>query len=387
MKTKDSSDIITFMRKKDYEMINDRLGSGSFGKTVLLRDPFIDELFVAKKYEPQYEGYEKEFYDSFLQEIKIMYKLNHKNIVRIYNYYPYETRYTGYILMEYIEGKRIDEYLSDSSFCSNDINPDNIFSQLIDGFSYMEKQGIVHRDIREGNILVTKDGIVKIIDFGLGKIFSPLKGISNDSKVDIINRQGLDKLPNEHTTGKYDSQTDMFYLAELYNRLLEKKNLYYRFSYKQIIQKMMEQEKSNRYTSFNEIKNIIDKKDFYSLEISSKDKSIYQEFSNAIFKCLQYFIDNTAFVVDIDEFKNNLHSVILRNCFEDSVQNTCDIVKIVVKSGFRYNPNSVIRCSTLKLFEEWYNSLSKDSQQLVLNNIIAKLSVIRVEFSNEELPF
>ena len=155
-----------------------------------------------------------------------MYKLNHKNIVRIYNYYPYETRYTGYILMEYIEGKRIDEYLSDSSFCSNDINPDNIFSQLIDGFSYMEKQGIVHRDIREGNILVTKDGIVKIIDFGLGKIFSPLKGISNDSKVDIINRQGLDKLPNEHTTGKYDSQTDMFYLAELYNRLLEKKNLY-----------------------------------------------------------------------------------------------------------------------------------------------------------------
>ena len=48
MKTKDSSDIITFMRKKDYEMINDRLESGSFGKTVLLRDPFIDELFVAK---------------------------------------------------------------------------------------------------------------------------------------------------------------------------------------------------------------------------------------------------------------------------------------------------------------------------------------------------
>ena len=71
-------------------LVNNDLGSGSFGKTVVLQDPFIDELFVAKKYEPYYEDDRKAFYDSFLQEIKIMHKLNHQNVVRIYNYYAYQ---------------------------------------------------------------------------------------------------------------------------------------------------------------------------------------------------------------------------------------------------------------------------------------------------------
>lgn len=78
---KANGEMIQFLKQRDYEMINNNLGSGSFGQTVLLKDPFIDELFVAKKYEPYYDEDKKEFFDSFLQEIKIMYKLNHKNIV------------------------------------------------------------------------------------------------------------------------------------------------------------------------------------------------------------------------------------------------------------------------------------------------------------------
>ena len=71
-----NGDIIKFIKQKDYIMINSKLGSGSFGKTVLLKDPFIDELFVAKKYEPEYPEIRQKFFQSFLQEIKIMYKLN-----------------------------------------------------------------------------------------------------------------------------------------------------------------------------------------------------------------------------------------------------------------------------------------------------------------------
>ena len=84
---KENGDIVQFLRKKDYIMVKKDLGFGAFGKTVILKDPFIDELFVAKKYEPYFENTPKEFYDSFLQEIKIMHKLNHRNVVRIYNYY------------------------------------------------------------------------------------------------------------------------------------------------------------------------------------------------------------------------------------------------------------------------------------------------------------
>lgn len=87
---KNNGDIISFFKRKDYIMVNNALGGGSFGKTVVLKDPYIDELFVAKKYEPEYEEIQEAFYKNFLDEIKILYKLNHPNVVRIFGYYPYE---------------------------------------------------------------------------------------------------------------------------------------------------------------------------------------------------------------------------------------------------------------------------------------------------------
>lgn len=383
---KNNGDIVAFVKQKDYVMVNNDLGSGSFGQTVLLKDPFIDELFVAKKYEPYYESDRKEFFDSFLQEIKIMYKLNHKNVVRVFSYYPFESLYTGYILMEYIDGKRIDEYLDDPFLWAKGIDPDTIFSQLIDGFAYIEERGIVHRDIREGNILITRDGVVKIIDFGLGKTFSPID-TSDDSMAEIINRSGLDRLPNEYFEGKYDSQTDMFYLAELYNRLLRETHVDFLFSYDFVLQKMMELKKENRYASFAEIKEAMAKKDFGNLEISQKDKEIYQEFSNAIMTCLSCFKESRTFVTDIKEFKDNIHAVIQRNCFENIVQNPNDLVSIVVKGNYKFYTQREISCEVVTAFEKWYNSLSEDWQRLVLNNIIAKLSVVKIEYADDELPF
>ena len=380
---KDNGEIVRFFKQKDYVMIDNDLGSGSFGKTVVLQDPFIDELFVAKKYEPNDHEDQKEFYDSFLQEIKIMYKLYHKNVVRIFNYYPYESSYTGYIIMEYIDGKRIDKYLDD--WLGVEV-PDNLFVQLIDGFDYIEKQGILHRDIREGNILVTKDGVVKIIDFGLGKTFSPVD-TSKDSMNDIINRFGVDRLPNEYFEGKYDSRTDMFYLAELYNRLLEKSGNDIIFSYSTILQKMMEPDRGNRYASFAEIKEAMSTKAFSNLEISKDDKKIYQEFSNAIMSCLSCFKESRTFVTDIKEFKDNIHAVIQRNCFENIVQNPNDLVSIVVKGNYKYYTQREIPCEIVISFEKWYNSLSEDWQRLVLNNVIAKLSVVKIEYADDELPF
>ncbi len=258
---KDNGSIVKFLRGRDYEMVNNSLGAGSFGKTVLLKDPFIDELFVAKKYEPYYEEDRKEFYDSFLQEIKIMYKLNHKNVVRIYNYYAYEAIQTGYIIMEYIDGQNIADYLKCYSLLADesDPSPDEVFSQLIDAFSYIESKKILHRDIREGNILIDNSGIVKVIDFGLGKTFLPVDS-SEDSMATEINRSGLDKLPNEYFEGKYTSRTDMFYLAELIHRLLNGNNLLSEFSYGQIIEKMMESNEDKRYSSFKEVREAIDKK-------------------------------------------------------------------------------------------------------------------------------
>lgn len=380
-----NGEIISFFRKKDYIMVDANLGHGSFGKTVLIQDPYIDEVFVAKKYEPEVPSIKEQFFQSFQQEIKILFKLNHRNIVRIFNYYPYEDHYTGYIIMEYIDGNSIDEYFNNYiPWTKDDIGPDDIFKQLISAFQYLEKNSILHRDIRESNILVDKRGTVKVIDFGLGKMYEPIER-SDDSMVNVINRTGLDKLPEEVFSGRYNNKTDMFYLAELLNRLMNNSDCKVHFSYQNILDKMMESNPEHRYNSFDEIAKQIDKSDFTLLEISDTDKYIYQTFSNAIFNSLDRYTSKKRFNDSINDFEDNVALVIRENCFEDYVQNESDLIKTVVQCSYRYHNRRQTPVSIIQDFYNWYKPLNSESKQLVLNNIITKLSSIREDI--DDIPF
>ncbi|MGV8958481.1 protein kinase family protein [Lactococcus lactis] len=385
-------DIVTFFREKDYIMVNNNLGSGSFGKTVVIRDSFIDELFVAKKYEPAFEDQvlKEKFFKSFLDEIKILFKLNHKNIVRVYNYYPFENVHTGYIIMEYIQGKRIDEYMLEDiqPFGSDDL--DNLFIQLVEGFNYIEKHHIVHRDIREGNILVDENGIVKIIDFGIGKIASAAdNGQNRDSLRTEINRDGLDRLPQEYHQKEYTSKTDMFYLGELFNRLMNKINLFTEdmFSYRDILNKMMESKPEERYDNFEEIINEFSKTKFNELNVTENDKRIYQKFSDSLLNKLSFFTEKPDFINDANIFISNLEKVLIKNLFEDYVQDNFLLVHAVVNSDFTYKTSPKEPIEDVREFLDWLKGSSRETQNLILENLISKISTKPIDYDLAELPF
>lgn len=379
--------IVTFLKNKDYVMVNDNLGSGSFGKTVLLKDPFIDELFVAKKYSPYHEEDQKIFYANFLQEIKLMFRLFHKNVVRIFDYYPYPDHYTGYIIMEYIEGVSISKFFERELVGNSFFRPENIFIQLIEAFQCIEESGIVHRDIRESNIMVEDDGTVKIIDFGLGKVVEA-KEYSEDSLVLEINRTGLDSLPNEFWEGNYTSLTDMFYLGELFNRLLKKHNLIDRFSYTHILNKMMMADMRDRFKSFSEIKDAMGKKDFEFLEVSEDDKNIYLAFSDSLKSSIAYFTGTPNFIKDINIFTQRLKWLIEVNKFEYQIQNKNDFIQTVVAGKYSYYSNANIAVEDVVNFFNWFSNLTEKSKQLVLRNIVTKLFTIKTKFDSEdEVPF
>lgn len=381
-----NGDIVSFLKQKDYKMINNNLGSGSFGKTVLLQDPFIDELFVAKMYQPEYEEIKEKFFANFLDEIKILYKLNHPNVVRIYNYYAYEKECTGYILMEYIEGQNIEEYFKGYIGLFDPISLDMVFTQLVEGFSYIEKQGIIHRDIREGNILIDNNGTVKIIDFGIGKIFE--KSDENDSLVEEINRAGSDTLPSEYYSGVYTSKTDMFYLAELFHRMLELVGEDYNdFSYYNILEKMMKKNPDDRYENFEEIKDAVTKRDFKNMNITKEDKKIYLDFANLLNDVLVEFNSKREFVTNPDKFLNALETALENNLFENIIQNNADITNSIVLGLYTYRPKISISCDIVQRFVDWYKKLSENTKKVVLRNIISKLSVKKVVIEDEELPF
>ena len=385
---KNNGDTIQFIKQKDYIMVNNNLGGGSFGKTVLLQDPFIDELFVAKKYEPECEEIKEHFYKNFLDEIKILYKLNHRNVVRIYNYYAYSDIYTGYILMEYIDGRDIGTYIHDyfpAPF--DDTSIDEVFVQLIDAFSYIEAHGIIHRDIREGNILIDRSGLVKVIDFGIGKVYEKAEN-AEDSLALQINRDGSDTLPQEYYEGIYTSQTDQFYLAELLNRLMsnaENKD-YIEFSYQYILDRMMQKKAEDRYASFAEVRDAIEEHDFLKFEISEKDKEIYQNFSGKIFESLSWFDNERKFNYDTDIFISKLEKALRNNLFENCIQKNEDVIGAIVLGQYHYDNQIYIACDVVKDFLNWFKSSTKESKDLIISNLIGKLSSIKVEVDGE-LPF
>jgi eukaryotic-like serine/threonine-protein kinase len=126
--------IIPFIRKRDYKFIKE-LGKGACGITVLLLDEQINEFFVCKKYTPYTEERRAELFNNFIREAKLLHKVLHPNVVRVFNYYLYPENHAGYILMEHVDGADIEDTLA---FSPERI--DELFLQAIDGFGGLPKQ-------------------------------------------------------------------------------------------------------------------------------------------------------------------------------------------------------------------------------------------------------
>ena len=141
------------------------LGSGSYGQVVLAEDR-NKELFAVKKF----PLYDKSSYLSFKNEIKILKKIKHKNLIKIFDYY--KDRSFIYLVMEYAPYGDLDNYIrslkNKGKLISNN-TIDNIISQVTEGIDYLHINNIIHRDIKTSNILVFNENLFKITDFGVSK--------------------------------------------------------------------------------------------------------------------------------------------------------------------------------------------------------------------------
>ena len=162
-----TGEIIGFNVIKNFTYVKP-LGVGGTGDTHLFKDETTDMLFAIKKYVPKDARLIDDCYSRFVDEIKILFNISHPNIVRIYNYYLYPESKTGYLQMEYIDGRSISEF-EHSPWSNKDWN--DIFSEVISAFEYLERNHILHRDIRAANIMIDNNNVVKVIDFGFGKQF------------------------------------------------------------------------------------------------------------------------------------------------------------------------------------------------------------------------
>ena len=121
---------------------------------------------VAIKFLPRFISANKEERKRFEIEAQAAALLSHPNITTIYAIE--ETEDEMFIVMEYIDGRELKDRINSGPISTDEVI--NITNQIAEGLEAAHKKGIIHRDIKSSNIMITKDGKVKIMDFGLAKI-------------------------------------------------------------------------------------------------------------------------------------------------------------------------------------------------------------------------
>ncbi len=150
-----------------YEMLCE-LGQGAMGVVYKARDPLIDRVVAIKTINLGLALDEKEEYEGrFYQEARAAGRLNHPNIVTIYD--VGKSGNIAFIAMEFLQGSELRDLLREERGMPVSQIVD-IVAQVAEGLSYAHQHGIVHRDIKPSNIMLVRDGRIKITDFGIARM-------------------------------------------------------------------------------------------------------------------------------------------------------------------------------------------------------------------------
>jgi serine/threonine protein kinase len=182
--------------------ILEKLGEGGMGEVYKAQDTKLDR-FVALKFLPSQLTASEDDKARFIQEAKAASSMNHPNVCTIYSIEEYEKQL--FIAMEYVEGKT----LKDKKDSLAEKQKLEISVQVAEGLAAAHEKGIVHRDIKPENIMIRKDGIAQIMDFGLAKLYTD-KNASRLTKVGTT-MGTLGYMSPEQIQGQdVDHRTDIF---------------------------------------------------------------------------------------------------------------------------------------------------------------------------------
>jgi len=145
--------------------IIEKIGIGGMAIVYKAKDEKLDRFVTFKVLKEEFCS-DPEFIKKFTVEATAAAKLNHPNIVRVYDFGNDGMVY--YIVMEYIDGCTLKELINKNAPFSNE-EALAIAIQIASGLEHAHNNNIVHRDIKPQNILVTKDGTIKVTDFGIAR--------------------------------------------------------------------------------------------------------------------------------------------------------------------------------------------------------------------------
>ncbi len=181
--------------------ILEKLGEGGMGVVYKAHDSTLDRL-VALKFLPSHLTSESSEKERFYHEARAASSLNHPNITTIYEICEHDKNV--FLAMEYVEGETLKVLASRSMLPLTQVL--DVAMQIADGLATAHEKGIVHRDIKSDNIMITPKGKVKIMDFGLAK----LKGVTRLTRAGSTLGTAAYMSPEQARGEEVDHRTDIF---------------------------------------------------------------------------------------------------------------------------------------------------------------------------------
>lgn len=372
-----SGELVKFLRRRDYTLVKE-LGQGACGKTVLLHDDQIDQYFVCKKYVPYASSMRRELFANFVREVKLLHHVYHDNVVRVFNYYLYPDELAGYLLMEYVEGKSIDDFLASSPETVNEA-----FLQAVTAFSHLERSGILHRDVRPTNILIRDDGVLKVIDLGFGKRVD-----TSDDFDKSITLNWWCETPNEFAESKYDFRTEVYFVGKLFERIIQN-NAISHFKYTDLLRRMCQKAPAARVATFSQIEALVRKDPFLEIDFGEEEVDTYREFASAIARQVTKIERSAKYVADPTRIQTQLNEVYRGFMLEEYVPDSATVLRCLIEGTYYYH-RAGLEVATVRKMLMLLKSSTEEKQRIILANLHTRLDAIQryeTPDDDEEVPF
>ena len=184
----------------DYEVLS-ILGLGGMGKVYKVRNVISDRAEAMKVLLPDLTAHQS-LADRFLREIRLLASLNHPNIAALRTALTYENQLV--MIMEFVEGETLANRIARAPISTAEAV--NYSEQILAALSYAHKHNIIHRDIKPANMMLTPQGVVKLMDFGIARSGTDGSLTSTGTTLGSLNY-----MPPEQVRGEAaDARSDLY---------------------------------------------------------------------------------------------------------------------------------------------------------------------------------
>jgi eukaryotic-like serine/threonine-protein kinase len=190
----------------------DRIAAGGMGEVYRARDAVLERSVAIKVLHRNLAG-DAGFIERFRREARAAANLSHQNIVAVHDWGSVDGIY--YMVMEYVAGLSVREILHAEGLLAPAQAAD-VLGQTLAALQHAHRQGIVHRDVKPENLMVTHDGVVKVADFGLARAFADAQITEAGNVIGTVQYLAPEQLQGEPA----DPRTDLYALGVVAFELL-----------------------------------------------------------------------------------------------------------------------------------------------------------------------